>query len=67
MYCTDLDDCDSAYKYLPIAHRDFLVPVSTEDRFMQVASGQGRFDGIRMRALKAMVYLTWASPRFNPG
>ncbi len=21
-----IKDCDSAYKYLPIAHRDFLVP-----------------------------------------
>ncbi|MGQ9620006.1 MAG: RagB/SusD family nutrient uptake outer membrane protein [Bacteroidales bacterium] len=58
-------DCDSAYKYLPIAHRDFLVPVPAE---RAVAGGRnwGRFDGITTRALKAMVYLTWASPRFNP-
>lgn len=57
-------DCDSAYKYLPIAHRDYLVPVVAERAY---AGGRfwGRFDGISTRALKAMVYLTWASPRFN--
>lgn len=59
-------DCDSAYKYLPIAHRDFLVPVTAE-RAYKGGKYWGRFDGISMRALKAMVYLTWASPRFNPG
>lgn len=60
-----IDDCDSAYKYLPIAHRDYLVPVVAERAY---AGGRywGRFDGISTRALKAMVYLTWASPRFNP-
>jgi hypothetical protein len=60
-----LADCDSAYKYLPIAHRDFLVP--SADRSYAGGKYWGRFDGITMRALKAMVYLTWASPRFNPG
>ncbi|MCU0409543.1 MAG: RagB/SusD family nutrient uptake outer membrane protein [Bacteroidales bacterium] len=59
-------DCDSAYKYLPIAHRDFLVPVTAE-RAYKGGKYWGRFDGISMRALKAMVYLTWASPRFNSG
>ena len=58
-------DCDSAYKYLPIAHRDFLVPV-VGDRTVAGARNWGRFDGISTRAIKAMVYLTWASPRFNP-
>jgi len=57
-------DCDSAYKYLPIAHRDFLVPAS--DRSYAGGKYWGRFDGITTRAIKAMVYLTWASPRFNP-
>jgi len=58
-------DCDSAYKYLPIAHRDFLVTVSGD---LLYAGGKywGRMDGITTRAIKAMVYLTWASPRFNP-
>jgi hypothetical protein len=58
-------DCDSAYKYLPIAHRDFLVP--SADRVYAGGKYWGRFDGITTRAIKAMVYLTWASPRFNPG
>jgi hypothetical protein len=61
-----LDDCDSAFKYLPLAHRDFLVPV-TADRVYAGGKYFGRFDGISIRALKANVYLTWASPRFNPG
>lgn len=58
-------DCDSAYKYLPIAHRDYLV---TDPNDLSYAGGKfwGRFDGISTRAIKAMVYLTWASPRFNP-
>lgn len=61
-----LADCDSAYKYLPIAHRDFLVP-NINDRAYAGARYWGRFDGITTRAIKAQVYLTWASPRFNPG
>jgi len=59
-----IKDCDSAYKYLPIAHRDFLVP--SADRAYAGGKYWGRFDGITTRAIKAMVYLTWASPRFNP-
>ena len=57
-----ITDCDSAYKYLPVAYRDYLVPDIT------YAGGKywGRFDGISTRAIKSMVYLTWASPRFNP-
>lgn len=60
-----LSDCDSAYKYLPIAHRDFLVPVIA-DRAYAGSRYWGRLDGITTRAIKSMVYLTWASPRFNP-
>lgn len=60
-----LRDCDSAIKYLPIAHRDFLVP-NAQDRVYAGGKYWGRFDGISMVALKAIVYLTWASPRFNP-
>jgi hypothetical protein len=58
-------DCDSAYKYLPIAHRDFLVK-NTNDRAYAGGRFWGRMDGITTRAIKALVYLTWASPRFNP-
>lgn len=61
-----LADCDSAYKYLPIAHRDFLVP-NVGDRAYAGGRYWGKIDGITTRAIKAMVYLTWASPRFNPG
>ncbi|TNF46594.1 MAG: RagB/SusD family nutrient uptake outer membrane protein, partial [Bacteroidetes bacterium] len=60
-----LADCDSAYKYLPIAHRDFLVP-NASDRAYAGGRYWGRMDGITTRAIKAMVYLTWASPRYNP-
>jgi hypothetical protein len=58
-----LADCDSAYKYLPIANRDFLVSGS-----LTYAGSKywGRMDGITTRAIKALVYLNWASPRFNP-
>lgn len=60
-----ISDCDSAWKYLPIAHRDYLVPSAD----LGYAGGRywNRFDGISTRAIKAQVYLTWASPRFNPG
>lgn len=61
-----IKDCDSAYKYLPIAHRDFLVTVPGD---LLYAGGKywGRMDGITTRAIKANLFLTWASPRFNPG
>lgn len=58
-------DCDSAKFYLPIAHRDFLV----EDKGdLAYAGGRywGRLDGITMSALKSNMYLTYASPLFNP-
>jgi hypothetical protein len=57
-------DCDSAIKYLPIAHRDFLVP-NASDRVYAGGRYWGKLDGITMKAVKSNVYLTWASPRFN--
>jgi hypothetical protein len=59
-------DCDSALKYLPLAHRDFLYPAGTD---LSYVGGKfwGRFDDIATLGIKANVYLTWASPRFNPG
>lgn len=60
-----LADCDSAYRYLPLAHRDFLVS-DPADLTVLGSLNWGRIDGISTRAIKAMVYLTWASPRFNP-
>ena len=58
-------DCDSAYKYLPRAHRDFLV-TDVDDRVVLGSQNWGRMDGMTAVAIKALVYLTWASPRFNP-
>ncbi|WP_295936948.1 RagB/SusD family nutrient uptake outer membrane protein [uncultured Alistipes sp.] len=60
-----LADCDMAYQYLPIAHRDFLVS-NQDDLRVLGAQNWGRLDGITTVAIKAQVYLTWASPRFNP-
>ncbi len=61
-----IDDCDSAMKYLPLAHRDFLYPGGTD---LSYIGGKfwGRFDDIATLGIKANLYLTWASPRFNPG
>lgn len=59
-------DCDSALKYLPLAHRDFLYPAGTDLSYLG-GKFWGRFDDIATMGIKANVYLTWASPRFNPG
>jgi hypothetical protein len=58
-------DCDSAIKYLPIAHRNFLV--TTQGTSYAGGRYWGRLDGITMKALLADMYLTYASPLFNPG
>lgn len=58
-------DCDSAYKYLPIAHRNFLVE-NSDDLTILGSRNWGRIDGISTVAIKALVCQTWASPRFNP-
>ncbi len=58
-------DCDSASKYLLIANRDFLVKDPTDLLYLG-GRNWGRMDGITMTAIKADLYLTWASPRFNP-
>ena len=60
-----ISDCDEAIKYLPKAHRDFLVEDPLDLRILG-SRCYGRLDGITMTAVKALVYLTWASPRFNP-
>lgn len=59
-------DCDSAYRYLPIAHRDFLMEQST-DKGCAGSMFWGCMDGITTRAILAQMYLTYASPLFNPG
>ncbi len=60
-----LKDCDTAIAYLPKAHRDFLVN-NTSDLIVLGSRCYGRLDGMTMTAVKALLYLTWASPRFNP-
>jgi starch-binding outer membrane protein, SusD/RagB family len=61
-----LADCDSAMYYLPLAHRDFLYPTGTD---LTNLGGKywGRFDDVAVMGIKANVWLTYASPRFNPG
>ena len=59
------NDCDSAFAYLPIAHRDFLVK-EPGDLVYAGSRYWGRLDGITMTALKSQMYLTYASPLFNP-
>ena len=59
-----LSDCDNALKYLPEANRDFVVPPTTT--MIDGAVRYRALDCVSIRALKALVYLTWASPAFNP-
>ncbi len=63
-----IQDCDSALKYLPIAHRDYLYTsayLSDKKDFLGSVNWN-RIDGVTMYAIKAMTYLSWASKRFNP-
>ncbi len=69
--CVDqiIQDCDSALKYLPLAYRDFLytsLPAPANDLTYQGGKYWNRFDDTGVWAIKANVYLTYASPRFNP-
>jgi hypothetical protein len=64
-----IEDCDSALKYLPLAYRDFLytsLPAPANDLTYQGGKFWNRFDDTGVWAIKANLYLTWASPRFNP-
>ena len=58
-------DCDSALYYLPTAYRDFLYPSGTDMAYLG-SRYWNRFDDTGVWAIKANVYLTWASPRYNP-
>jgi len=57
-----IDDCDSALVYLPYANRDWLATNLNVEGSMRWS----RFDQVSIIALKAMTYLQWASPAFNP-
>ena len=59
-----ISDCDNALKYLPEANRDFVVAPTAAG--IDGAARYRGLDQIAIKALKARVYLTWASPAFNP-
>ncbi|MCX6334598.1 MAG: RagB/SusD family nutrient uptake outer membrane protein [Bacteroidia bacterium] len=62
-------DCDSALYWLPLAYRDFLytsLPAPANDLTYQGGKYWNRFDDTGVWGIKANVYLTYASPRFNP-
>ena len=63
-----IQDCDSALKYLPVAHRDYLYSASylSDKKEFIGAVNWNRVDGVTMYAIKAVTYLSWASKRFNP-
>ena len=58
-----LKDCDAALRYLPVANRDWHA-LNTQ---VQGACRWQKFDQQSVTALKALVYLLWASDAFNPG
>ncbi len=62
---TILRDCDSAIVYLPVANRDFLMDEGSPDDILGSVRYK-RLDRASIHALKALVYLMWASPAFNP-
>lgn len=57
-----LDDCDSALVYLPYANRDWCA----ENLSVQGAMRWQKLDQVSIIALKALVYLMWASDAYNP-
>ena len=58
-------DCDSAMVYLNENNRDY--PDDAPQFIMVSGSARyGALDRVAMRSLKAMTYLLWASPAFNP-
>jgi hypothetical protein len=63
-----IQDCDSALKYLPIAHRDYIYNAAylSDKKDFLGSVNWNRVDGMTMYAIKAMTYLNWASKRFNP-
>ncbi len=63
-----IQDCDSAIKYLPLAHRDYMYDADylKEKKDFLGSINWNRVDGMTMYAIKAMTYLNWASKRFNP-
>lgn len=61
-----VEDCDSAFKYLPIANRDFMVEDLATYQNILGSCNWGKMDQISLKAMLADLYLTYASPLFNP-
>lgn len=61
-----LADCDSALVYLNESNRDYPDDPS-QVIFVSGAARYGALDRVAIYSLKAMTYLLWASPAFNPG
>ena len=60
-----LKDCDSAYKYLPRNNRDY--PGDPQQSIQITGSARYKsLDQIAIDGLRAMVYIFWASPAYNP-
>ena len=58
-----LKDCDSAYYHLPYSNKDY------PGEAVSTVTGSARYktlDQVAVDGLRAMVYLFWASPAFNP-
>ncbi len=60
-----LKDCDSALVYLPLANRDFALEPD-ESSFVGGGIRYKALDRVTVTAIKALTYLQWASPAFNP-
>ena len=57
--------CDSAYKYLPRNNRDY--PGDPQQSIQITGSARYKsLDQIAIDGLRAMVYIFWASPAYNP-
>ena len=61
-----LQDCDSALVYLPLANRDFALEEG-ESNYVGGGIRYKALDRVSVTAIKALVWLQWASPAFNPG
>lgn len=60
-----LRDCDSACVYLPESNRDY--PYDPQQTVIVTGSARyTRLDQVAVKALKATLYLYWASPYWNP-
>lgn len=60
-----LRDCDSAEVYLPYNNRDY----PDDPKYVTPVVGSVRyrcFDQVSLNGLRAMTYLMWASPAYNP-